>query len=352
MTPRPAPVAAGLVALALLASACAGGSDGAAPVAGVSAPAGFEVVEVLGGLDGPTQLTRLPDGRLLVAELNGGEKDGDGRIVAIDPGGIDPEAGGPAGGVEVLFDGLLTPTGVAVVGDEIWVMEQRTLSRGPIDGGTLSTVLDRLPFNGRSETTLTPTGDGTLLYATTGSLGPDGRPDPDSGILWEHEPGVGSSPVSAGFKNAYAHTIDGEGRLWVTELSDGRFDGERAPDELVEVVPGVDHGWPRCVGDRVPVAEFGAGSADCAGGPPSQALFAPGATPTSVAISPWEPDTLLVALWVEQRVVAVPTAASGRPHQPVDVVTGDLRPQHLLVDGDRLLIVDFDGGRILALQRT
>ncbi len=345
---------AALVVLALIVAACTGGVDGEPAVEGVTAPDGFEVVELVAGLDGPTQLTTLPDGRLLVAELNGGEKEGRGRVLAIDQDtaaqGGDEDAA--EAGREVLFDGLLTPTGVAVVGDEIWVMEQRSLSRGPIGGGELTVVLEELPFNGRSETTLTATPGGSVLYGTSGSLGPGGEPVPDSGILWEHVPDGGSTRIAAGFKNPYAHAVDGDGPLWVTEMSDGRFDGERAPDELVEVSPGVDHGWPRCIGDRLPVLEFGADAAECEAGPPSQALFAPGATPTSVAVSPFEPETLLVALWNEQRIVAVPTAVEGRPHEPVDIVTGELRPQHLLVDGERLLIVDFDGNRILALQRT
>lgn len=329
-----------------LGGACSGSSD---QVAGIEAAEGWSVTELVVGLDGPTQLTRLPDGRLLVAELAGGEREGVGRVVALD---VDLEDGaGPADAEagEVLFGGLTTPTGVAVVGAEIWVMERRTLSRGPLAGGELTPVLGPLPFNGRSETTLTATPDGTLLYATTGSLD-GGQVVEGSGILWEHDPDRGSAVVSAGFKNAYAHTLDGDGELWATEVSDGGFDGERAPDELVAVSPGVDHGWPRCIGDRSPVVEFGGTEELCVGGPPSHTLFEPGATPTSVAIAPWDPDTLLVALWLEQRVVAVPRPLGDEPHQPVEVLGGDLRPQHLLADGDRLLVVDFDGGRILAVE--
>lgn len=329
-----------ILSLGLLAG-CA--EDDPATVVGIEAAEGFEVTEVVTGLSGPTQLTTLPDGPLLVAELAGGESDGIGRIVAIDADGTR----------ETLFEDLLTPTGVAVVGDEIWVMEERTLSRGPLAGGELTAVLGPLPFNGRSETTLTATGDGTLYYGTSGALR-GGEVVEGSGILWEHDPGSapgsGSTAVSAGFKNAYAHTVDGDGRLWVTEISDGTFDGAAAPDELVEVIPGVDHGWPTCIGDRVAVAEFGADPDECAAGPRSHALFAAGATPTSVAVAPWDADTLVVALWVERRVVTVPRFSEGAPHEPVDLLTGeDLRPQHLLADGDRLLVVDHDGGRILAV---
>lgn len=327
---------AALIAAILLVG-CSGSAEGP-PVEGIVAD-GLTVAEVATGLEGPTQLAILPDGRLLVAELNGGESDGVGRVVAIDE---------VAGTSEVLFEGLLTPTGVAVVEDRIWVMEERTLSHGPIGGGRLTTVLDDLPFNGRSETTLTPTPGGTLLYGTTGSIR-GGEPVAGSGILWEITETEGPNPISAGFKNAYAHTFDADGGLWVTEVSDGRFDGEPAPDELVAVTPGVDHAWPRCVGDRVPVEQYGGDEASCQATPASHALFDHGATPTSVAVAPWDPDVLVVALWVEHRVVAVPRSSDGAPHQPTDVITGDLRPQHLLADGDRLLVVDFDGGRILSV---
>ncbi|MEM9562422.1 MAG: glucose sorbosone dehydrogenase [Actinomycetota bacterium] len=336
------------IAVAVIAGAC-GGSD-PAPVAGVEATDGVVVEVLVTGLDGPTQLADHPDGRLLLGELAGGESEGVGRVVAID---LDTVAAENEVGREVLVDGLLKPTGVAAVGDELWIMEERTLSRGPLDGsGARTIVLDDLPFNGRSESTLTPTGDGTLLYATSGSLA-GGQVRAGSGVLWEHDPATGSTPISAGFKNAYGHAIGPDGRLWATEVSDGSFDGEPAPDELVAVSPGVDHGWPACIGDRTPVVEFGGDGAICGDGPGSQAVFDPGATPTSVAIAPWDPDLLVVALWLERRIVTVPTDPAGAPHEPIDLLTDDgsegFRPQHLLADGDRLLVVDFEGERILGL---
>jgi glucose/arabinose dehydrogenase len=341
-------------------TACTGPGPDVDPLPGIEVAGGFELVEVAGGLSGPTQATWHPDGRLIVAELNGGENDGTGRVAAIDV------SGGPTGepAPEVLVEGLVKPTGVAVIADELWIMEQRRLSRAPLDGGPPTVVLDSLPFNGRSETTLTVTPEGHLLYATTGTL-VGGRPAEGSGVLWELGPGPVDgpppvpSPVSAGFKNAYGHTIGPDGTLWVTEVSDGSFDGAPAPDELVQVTPGIDHGWPACVGDRQAVTEFGGDPATCAAGPPSLALFGPGATPTSVAVAPWDPGTLVVALWRERRVVAVPAERDGStdpPHGPeglTDVLAGEgFRPQHLLVDGDRLLVVDHGDGRILALSPT
>lgn len=329
----------GLTVVALTAAAGCG-SDAPESVEGVTVSDGFEVTEVAVGLTGPTQIVRAPDGRLLAAHLNGGEGSTDGQVLAIDDEGES----------SVLFDGLRKPTGLAVVDDEVWVMEERRLSRGPLDGGELEVVLDELPYNGRSEGTLTATPDDRLLYNTSGTVRDDAAAD-GSATLWVLGPDGEPAPVATGFKHAYARTYDDADTLWQTEMSDGRYDGEPAPDELVAVEPGDDFGWPRCIGDRQPVAEFDGTADGCAETPRSHALFEPGATPTSVAVAPWDPETLLVALWNRGQVVELPRDGE-RPVEAEPFLTGIEHPQHLLADGERLLVVDFDGGRILSVHRS
>jgi len=331
----------GVLAVATLTSC---GDEGPAAVDGVEVPDGFAVSEVAGGLNGPTQFVRDED-RLLVAQLNGEEGGGTGQVVAT---ALD-DAGEADGDPSVLFEDLAKPTGVEVVAGEIWVMEERRLSRGPLDGGELTTVLDELPFNGRSEGTLTAIEDGRLLYDTSGTL--DGTEAAEgSGILWSLTPGGEPVEVARGFKHAYARTFDADGTLWQGEMSDGSYDGEPAPDELVAVEEGDDFGWPRCVGDGTPVDLYGGTEESCAETPPSHALFEPGATPTSVAVAPWDPDTLLVALWNQGRIVSVPRdGGEDGPVEVEDFLTGLERPQHLLADGDRLLVGDYTGGRILSV---
>jgi hypothetical protein len=68
-----------------------------------------------------------------------------------------------------------------------------------------------------------------------------------------------------------------------------------------------------------------------------------------VVVAPWDSDTLLVALWNRGEIVAVPTADDGRPHAGEVVVGQIARPQHLLIDGDRVLVSDHATGRILAI---
>jgi glucose/arabinose dehydrogenase len=298
---------------------------------------------VADGLVRPTQITTDAVGRWIVAELNGGERDGSGRVLRIDPDDPDER--------EVLVDGLLTPTGVAVDGALLWVMERRRLTVGPYDDpGRRTVVLDRLPFNGRSEGTLTAVADGGILFDTSGSRLGDRLVD-GSGTLWYLAgPDAEPEPLATGFKHAYAHTAAGDGRWFVTEISDGRLDGEPPPDELVIAGAGDDFGYPRCIGDREPVGELGVRPADCASTPRSHVLFAPGSTPTSVAVAPWDRSIVLVALWNTGEVVAAPVEPGAEPHEPEVVWNGIDHPQHLLADGDRLLVTDHDGGRIVALR--
>ena len=153
-----------------------------------------------------------------------------GEVVAIDPDSEDAEA-------EVILTGLDKPTGLAFFGGDLWVMERDRLTRGPIDGSQREVVVDSLPNNGRSEGTLTVDGS-RLLYNTSGALGDDRVPVDDSASLWAVDEDGAISVVAKGFKNAYAHVRTASDRLFVTEIADGRFDGEPAADEVIEVVEG------------------------------------------------------------------------------------------------------------------
>ena len=333
-----------LGAFATLAAACADDGPGdAAPERATSSGVELVVDVIAGGLGAPTQLTVDADGWIVVAELNGGERDGTGRVLRFDPDRPDER--------EVLVDGLLVPTGLAIDGDLLWIMEQRRLTVGPYDDpGDRSIVLDELPFNGRSQGTLTAVAGGGVLYNTSGARDGD-RLVEGSGSLWFlADPSASPEPIATGFKHAYAHApLDG--RRWlVSEISDGMFNGGPPPDELLIVEPGDDFGFPRCIGDGEPVTAFDVPAEECAAAPSSLALFEPRATPTSVAIAPWDPTTALVALWTQDAIVAVPTEPGDGPHEPSGVAVDVGRPQHLHVDGTRVLVTDHISGRVLAIE--
>jgi len=329
----------------------AGASGGdAVPVAAE----GYAVERVVDGLDGPTQVVEGPDGRLWVGQLAGAEGAGEGQVVAVEPG---------SGETEVLLEGLAKPTGIAVLDGHLWVMEERSLGRAPVDDdgavGALEVVLDGLPNNGRSEGTLTVTPDGTLLYDTSGTLA-EGTAAAGSGTLFELDPAVPGAPepVATGFKHAYAHVAAEDGRVWTTEMNDGSFDGEAGPEEVVLLDPDAvtDGGWPRCVGDRQPVEEYGGTDAACAGTVAPLALLDPGGTPTGLALAPWDADQLLVTSWTRGEVLGLPTERpdGAPPAEPDLIATGFQGPQHLLPapDGDGLLVTEHATGTIWRLSRA
>jgi hypothetical protein len=277
-----------------------------------------------------------------VAELNGTEGGATGRVLHYASFDADPV---------VLIDGLLTPTGVAVDGDRLWVMEQRTLTVGPLaDPADRSVVLDELPFNGRSEGTISAVPGGGILFDTSGRRERDRLATGSGSLFYLSGPDADPIEFATGFKHAYAQTPLGDGRWFVTEISDGQLNGGVPPDELLIVAEGDDFGYPRCIGDGEPVLAFEVPAAECAALPGSHALLPKGSTPTGVAIAPWDPDLVLVALWNAGRIVVVPVAAADQPHEPEVVVDAITHPQHLLADGDRVLVTDHTGGRILAIH--
>lgn len=307
---------------------------GDAIVAETSDVGGSPIEVIVDGLSGPTQFVFDGD-HIVVAQLNGGENDGTGQVVDIDPDGQSM----------VLFDDLDKPTGVAVLGDEIWIMERTRLSRGPRNGGVLTVVADELPNNGRSQGTLTVTPDNQILFNTSGSARA-GVVKERSGRLWIVDETGAVDEYASGFKHAYAHVFDLDGNLLTTEVGDGIFDDQPPADEVVPVTRGIDHGWPNCVGDNRPVAEFGA--LNCQGFPASLAAFEPGATPVGIVVSPFDENRLLVSLWVTGEIVSVSRDGTGPIRTEFDGLSG---PQHLVVRRGALYLSEFGADRIVKLNR-
>jgi glucose/arabinose dehydrogenase len=322
-------------------------------VQGVTAPDGYTLTTFAEGLQGPTQMLWGPDGRLWVAQLNGQESAGTGQVVALALDGTSRD---------VLLDGLFKPTGIAVLGDALWIASGRDLLRAPLDESGLPSapevVLDELPFNGRSNGTLTATSDGTLLFETSGRR--DGNAASEgSATLWELDPAdpANPRPLATGLKGAYAHTVDLEGRIWTTEIGDDAVNGGPPPDELNLVVEGADFGWPQCFGTQEAAENFGGTAERCAATRLPVAIFGPQRTPTSVVFSPWEDGVMLVALWGpnEPMVVQVPFTLEGdnATGQVQPFIEGMENPQSLLLTNEGgLLASDFTAGTIYRVDHA
>lgn len=317
----------------------------------LTAPLGFAVEVLVEGLNGPTQMLAGPDGRLWVAQLNGGENEGKGQVLTINP---------ETGGRRVLLEGLFKPTGIAVHAGQLWIAAGRDLLAAPLGAdvsvGPPEPVLANLPFNGRSNGTLTVTPHGEIIYATTGARVGNVAAT-GSATLWALTPQTPPQPraLATGLKGAYGHTIDAQGRIWTTEIGDDPIDDGYPPDELNLVVVGADFGWPQCAGDQQPVQRYDGTAERCAMTRAPVALFPPGATPTSVAIAPWDEAILLVALWNRGEVVQVKVTVEDDNvrGEPAPFLSGLRNPQHLLAwrDGS-LLVSDFATGVIYRLRRV
>lgn len=346
-----------LLALVVLAGACSDSSQpdtdssqsgGAAELPSDPLPVTAQVLVT--GLRGPTQMAFHPDGRLLVAEINQGEGTPTGTVSAIDLDAPEDR--------EILVEGLDTPTGLTVADGRLWIMERTQLATAPLEGGPTDVVFADMPNNGRSEGSLATLSDGSVVFDTSGRREGFGFAT-NSATLWSLDPadppsgaqGYGTALLD-GMKHAYAVAELDDGRLAVSEMSDGRFDGERAPDELLVIDPAVGQtlhgGWPRCIGNRQPVEEYDGTAAECESTVPSRALFDAGATPTGVEVAPWDPGTVLVTNWTQDRVMAV--SLQGTPPVDPSVAFGGIpTPQDLLADGDRVLLTSHTAGQILAL---
>lgn len=311
----------------------------------------FDLELVVDGLVGPTQLF-VDDQGWLIAQLNGGEDEGRGQVLAIDPDDLVAPI--------VVVDDLDKPTGVARIDGAVLVMEADRLRRFVPGGSDFEVVAGPLPNNGRSQGTLTVLGDRVLFNTSgridggliDGSVVDGGVVDPESGRIRSVAPDGEIEPYAQGFKHAYDRVALADGMLLTTEISDGRLDGEPAADALMVVEPGQDHGWPHCVPDvattvRRAVAEFDGllpEGADCDDLPRIITTFDVGATPTSVETVPWDSSLVAVALWGTGEVVLI-SVESGETVASIAIG----RPQDLVADGDRLLVVDHDSGAIYSI---
>lgn len=281
--------------------------------------------------DRPTQFALSEgDNALWVAQLNGGENAERGQVVRIDLATSEQT---------IVLDGLDKPTGLAVLDGYVWVATRDAIVRYAYedDSAEIETIIDTLPNNGRSNGTLTVTSRG-ILYETSGN-----RRQSDSGKLWAIDPETFAiEELASGMKGAYAHVEDGFGRIWLTEIADGSVGGVTLPGEINLLSDGANYGWPTCYGREL-------AGPDCAGSTPAVTVLPVHSTPTSIAISPFAEDTLLVALWLTGEIVQIPYTinngtASG---DAVPFASGFKNPQHVLtLDDGSILVSDYTTGRI------
>jgi glucose/arabinose dehydrogenase len=254
-------------------AAAKGWTDGAAPTAG----RGLRVASFADGLDHPRWLHVLPNGDVLVAETNAPERPEDGtglrgwvmRQLMKSAGAAAPSADritllrdtdgdGAADERSVFLDGLHSPFGMALVGDNLYVANTDAVVRFAYSDGAKRIMapgikLAELPAGPRNRhwtKGLIAHPDGSRLYVSVGSnsnvaeygmAAEDGR-----AAIWEIEIATRRMRlVATGLRNPVGMAWEpATGALWTVVNERDELGSDLVPDYLTAVKDGAFYGWP------------------------------------------------------------------------------------------------------------
>lgn len=363
--------------------------------------AGTEVVAFADGLDHPRWLYVLPNGDVLVAETNNPPKEAGGLVAWITQwvmkqagaGGKsanritllrDTDADGVADQRSVFLDGLNSPFGMALVGNDFYVANTDAVVRFPYrQGQTRITApgetvveLPAGPINRHWTKSLIASPDGSKLYVGVGSnsnVGENGMENEQGrAAIWEIDPETGEHRIYAsGLRNPVGMAWQPEsGELWVAVNERDELGSDLVPDYMTSVQEGGFYGWPysyygQHVDERVepqkPELVASAIVPDYALGPHTASLGLASAEGNSL------PERFQNGMFVGQhgswnrkprsgyKVIFVPFE-DGMPNgEPIDVLTGFVnddgealgRPVGVAIDQDGGLLVADDVGNVI-----
>ncbi|MBC7682655.1 MAG: sorbosone dehydrogenase family protein [Ferruginibacter sp.] len=371
---------------------------GTAPTA---AP-GTQVAAFASGLDHPRWLYVLPNGDVLVAESNAPPKPEDGKGIKGWVMGLVMKWAGATGtsadritllrsskgnGVvdvrTVLLEGLHSPFGMALVGQDLYVANTDAVVRFPYTPGatritapgTQVVALPAGPINHHWTKNLVASPDGQQLYVTVGSnsnVGERGMPaEAERAAIWQVDVRTGAYRIFAsGLRNPNGMAFAPGGALWTVVNERDEIGSDLVPDYMTSVRDGGFYGWPysyygQHVDVRVkpPQPEMVAKALvpDYALGPHTASLGLASAEGTSL------PEGFAKGMFIGQhgswnrkphsgyKVVFVPFQGPQPDGVPVDVLTGFLspdgkaygRPVGVALDKQGALLVADDVGNVV-----
>jgi glucose/arabinose dehydrogenase len=236
---------------------------------------GLEVAAYARGLDHPRWLYVLPNGDVLVAETNAPAKEPEGlrgfimqRVKARAGGAVpsadritllrDADADGAADTSTVFIDGLRSPFGMELVGDDFYVASADALWRFSYrEGATrLAGPGDKIadlpggPINHHWTKNLIAAPDGSRLYVAVGSnsnVAENGlENEAGRAAILEIDPASGRARVFAsGLRNPVGLAWHPDtGALWTTVNERDELGNDLVPDYMTAVVEGGFYGWP------------------------------------------------------------------------------------------------------------
>jgi glucose/arabinose dehydrogenase len=348
-----------------------GWANGATP----QAAAGTRVAAFARDLEHPRWLLVLPNGDVLVAETNAPPKPDDGHGIKGWLMGLfmqragagvasanritllrDTDGDGVADLRTVLLDGLLSPFGMALVGNSLYVANADAVLRFPYQpgdthiqaAGTQLVALPGGPINHHWTKNLLASADGRSLYVAVGSnsnVAERGMAvEAERAAIWQVDLASGQHRVFAsGLRNPVGMAWEPQtGALWASVNERDELGSDLVPDYLTQVQDGAFYGWPYSyygthVDARVtpqrPDLVAQARVPDYALGAHTASLGLASSRGTSL------PAAFANGMFVGQhgswnrnpssgyKVIFVPFA-NGRPQnaQPIDVLTGFLTP--------------------------
>ncbi len=240
--------------------------------------AGLAVTAVATGLEHPRNIYVLPNGDILVAESNAPPKPDDSpglrgfimrQIMARAGAGV-PSAdritllrgttGNPAATMRTTFlEGLHSPFGIALIGDQLFVANSDAIRRYPYqtgqtrltDPGQELTPLPAGRINHHWTKNLVASADGRFLYVSIGSnsnVGENGLPAEEGRAqIWEVDIHTGQHrPFATGLRNpnGLAFAPDPTPVLWTAVNERDEIGSDLVPDYMTSVRDGGFYGWP------------------------------------------------------------------------------------------------------------
>ena len=242
-----------------------------------TAAAGLSVSAYAKGLDHPRWLYVLPNGDVLVAETNAPAKPEDGKgirgwvmkkVMARAGAGVpsanritllrDADGDGIAETKTVFLQGLHSPFGMALIGNDLYVANSDAVMRFAYkagetritDPGKKIVDLPAGPINHHWTKNIIASRDGRRLYVTVGSnsnAAENGMDKEESrAAILEIDPATGSSRVFAsGLRNPNGMSWQPQsGALWTAVNERDEIGSDLVPDYMTSVTEGGFYGWP------------------------------------------------------------------------------------------------------------
>ena len=250
-----------------------GWPSGAKPVAA----SGMTVTAYASGLDHPRWLYMLPNGDILVAETNkparedpekhkikaavmglamkkaGAGVESPNRIILLRGIG----ANGAVASKTVFMEGLNSPFGMTLVGNELFIANADAIVKVPYQTGDTKITakpvkVADLPagINHHWTKNVIASKDGKYLYATVGSnsnVGENGM-DKEEGraAIWQFDRATGKGRIFAsGLRNPNGMAFNPQsGMLWTAVNERDELGNDLVPDYITSVKDGAFYGWP------------------------------------------------------------------------------------------------------------